>query len=376
MLALVPLTASAGSGRAEAVAREPFFVGVVDDHSKWLAYPDGLIQRYRDLGMGAVRVSVPWKRGQSRPAKGQTLTLHRAAVMIARGQRVVLAVYGKPSEAPVTAEHRSQYCSFLRHVLRRVPFRDVVVWNEANSPQFWPKTAGAPAYEALLSRCWRELHALRPNVNVIGSTAVNHDPARFIRRLGAAYRQRYRSRPLVDTFGHNPYPLNAAEPPWTRHANPKVVGQGDLGRLLRAISRAFSGTAQPLPGTGRTTVWYLENGFQTVVPPEKLRYYNGTETDPFALPPIAPVGGPWAPDQARQLRAALLLARCQPAVGAYFNFLLLDEDRLAGWQSGLLYRDGTPKASYNTFREAVRVVTSGEVNCATVPGAGGPLPSP
>jgi len=80
-------------------------------------------------------------------------------------------------------------------------------------------------------------------------------------------------------------------------------------------------------------------------------------------------------DQAGQLRDALLLARCQPAVGAFFNFELLDEDRLAGWQSGVLWRDGTEKPSYGAFRDAVARVRSGRLDCATVPGvAGAPLP--
>jgi hypothetical protein len=79
-------------------------------------------------------------------------------------------------------------------------------------------------------------------------------------------------------------------------------------------------------------------------------------------------------DQARQLRDALLLARCQPAVGAFFNFELLDEDRMAGWQSGVLWRDGTHKPSYDALKAAVALVRAGAVDCSTVPGAGGPLP--
>jgi len=71
------------------------------------------------------------------------------------------------------------------------------------------------------------------------------------------------------------------------------------------------------------------------------------------------------------LRDALLLGRCQPEVGAFFNFELLDEDRLAGWQSGVLWRDATHKPSYKAFKNAVRIVQSAEVDCSTVPGAGG-----
>ena len=156
---------------------------------------------------------------------------------------------------------------------------------------------------------------------------------------------------------------------------PRTVAQGDLQRLLNATYSAFAGTAQPVPGQGTTTVWYLETGFQTTVPSSKRRFYSGRETDRSAVPPLAPDGSPaWTRDQASQIRDALLLARCQPAVGAFFNFELLDEDRLAGWQSGVLWRDGTHKASYDASRTPSRASSRARVDCSTVPGAGGPLP--
>lgn len=299
--------------------------------------------------------------------------------MIQRGQRVVIGVFGRPSDAPLDAESREQYCDFLHHIVLRIPFHDVVIWNEANSPAFWPQGegGGAGAYEALLAACWSRLHALRPDINVISTTSAHHDPAGFVREVGAAYRERGRHHPLVDTFGHNPYPDYASEPPWAQHSDPRTVGEADLDRLLQAIRDGFAGTAQPVPGEGRTSVWYLETGFQTTVPRAKQRYYRGDETDPYVVPPLAPHGSPpWVRDQASQLRDALMLARCQPAVGAFFNFELLDEDRLAGWQSGVLWRDGTEKPSYDAFKDAVALALSTDVDCGIVPGAGGPLPPP
>ena len=57
---------------------------------------------------------------------------------------------------------------------------------------------------------------------------------------------------------------------------------------------------------------------------------NGVETDPAPLPAFASASGAQhvQPDQASQLASALLLAYCQPAVGAFFNFELIDENRL------------------------------------------------
>jgi hypothetical protein len=374
LLFLVPLAATASAGPEVAAPRSPFVIGVDDDHAKWLSRPDGLIAKYRDLGLEAVRITIPWLYGETKPTNVRVY-LHRAAMMIERGQRVVISVFGRPSDAPLDAESRRAYCSFLHYILVRIPFQDVAIWNEVNSPQFWPTSAGAPAYEALLSTCWQRLHALRPNVNVISTTAAHHDPAGFMRLLGKTYKERRRTRPILDTFGHNPYPDNAAEPPWVQHPEETTVGQGDLQRLLDGIREGFSGTAQPLPGEGRATVWYLETGFQTTVPDHKRRFYRGAETDPYVVPPVAHEDAePWVRDQASQIRDALLLARCQPAVGAFFNFELLDEDRLAGWQSGVLWRDGTKKASYDAFKSAAKLARSGELDCSTVAGAGGPIP--
>jgi hypothetical protein len=375
VLVALPFAASADPGPLPASPTTPFVIGVDDDHAKWLARPDGLMAKYRELGLEAVRLTIPWRRGQSRPTNVRVY-LHRAAMLIQRGQRVVVSVFGRPEDAPVDELSRRQYCDFLHYVFVRIPFRDVAIWNEANSPRFWPSAAGAEAYERLLSTCWRRLHAVRRDVNVISTTAAHHDPAGFVRALGDAYRAAGRRHPLLDTFGHNPYPDNAAEPPWIRHGDPETVGQGDLDRLLRPIVDAFSGTPQRLPAEARTTVWYLETGFQTTVPRGKKRFYTGAETDSYVVPPMAPEDAePWVRDQAGQLRDALLLARCQPAVGAFFNFELIDEDRLAGWQSGVLWRDGTQKPSYDAFKDAVALVRSGRLDCATVHGvAGAPLP--
>ncbi len=89
--------------------------------------------------------------------------------------------------------------------------------------------------------------------------------------------------------------------------------------------------------------------------------YRGAENDRGPVP---------TPTQASQLRDALLLAYCQPAVGAFFNFELSDERRLRGWQSGLLYGDGTPKPAYGVFRDTVAAIRAGQVDCAQAAGAG------
>jgi len=361
---------------ARALAAPGLLVGIDDDTAKWLVRPNGLHSVYRDLGVGAVRVSIPWKRGQTRPTKLQQVYLHRVGLLIGLGERVVLAVYGTPSQAPTTVRWRDQYCGFLAHITRRLPVHDVVIWNEANSGTFWPRSAGAASYEQLLAQCWDALHTRASRMNVISSTAAKHDPIGFTAEVGYTYRRSGRMRPIVDTFGHNPYPDNSAEAPWRTHdAASLTVGQGDLATLLSAYDSAFSGTTQPTPGMGTTTVWYLEDGFQTEVPSALAHLYHGTENDHGIVPALAP-GESGAlhigPDQATQLRDAVLLAFCQPAVGALFNFELIDESRLGGWQSGLLWRNGTQKPSYAPFKQTLADIAAGQIGCGDVPGVAAP----
>jgi hypothetical protein len=360
--ATVAVLASALLCAAAAHAGPGLLVGIDDDTVKWLGRPNGVVGVNRDLGVGALRVTLAWRRGQVTPTRLQQVYLHRIALTVALGQRVVLAVYGQPSEAPLTAAARGQFCGFVEHVLARIPaINDVVVWNEVNNPTFWQ--AGPAAYEALLASCWDTLHALRSSINVISSTAPHQDPGAFIADMGAAYRASGRTRPILDTFGHNVYPENSAEPPWIPHPDSTSLDQGDYPRLVAVLGAAFGGTAQPLPGQGRTTIWYLEDGFQTAVPRGLDKLYGGRENERRTVA---------AGDQAARLRDAVLLAYCQPFVGAFFNFELLDERRLVGWQSGLLYPNGQPKPAYAAYKQVIADVRGGAVDCSKVgaPSAG------
>jgi hypothetical protein len=177
-------------------------------------------------------------------------------------------------------------------------------------------------------------------VNVIATSAPHAGPRHWYEQLGRAYRSSLRAAPIFDTVGHNAYPETSSEAPSATHG--KSIDEGDLGRLLAALRTAFAGTGQPLPGQRGVTVWYLEDGFQTI--PSGDAYAGGVESD------RAPVT---EERQASQLAAALELAYCQPAVGAFFNFELRDDASLDGWQSGLLRPDWSAKPSFAAFAAAV-----------------------
>jgi hypothetical protein len=341
-------------------------VGVTDDTAKWMVRQDGIVGVHRDLRLMAVRVTVPWHPTQAQPTKLQEVYLQRIRRMTQLNDRVILSVYNTAEFAPTTRTERNRYCSFLQGAVKHVPLiHDVEIWNEANSPTYWPEATGPDSYAKLLARCYDVLHSRPFPINVISSTASRHDPAGFIFRVGETYRALGRTRPLFDTFGHNPYPENSAEPPWALHTGSDLIGEGDYETLMNVLRTAFDNSGQPLPGDRGVTIWYVEDGFQTVPPRDKLRYYRGRENDHFALPAVAAEGV----DQATQLKDAILLAYCQPAVSGFLNFGLLDEDRLGGWQSGLLYRDGTRKPSYETFKAAIAEVRRRDTDCSKVRGA-------
>jgi hypothetical protein len=371
---------------APAAASPGLLVGADDDAFQWT--PGAAGSAARGLGLGAARVTVQWRHGESALAAADETTLAHAASM--RGLRLVVAVYPHAGAAPTDPGSVEQFCGFAASVLRRFPsVHDVVIGNEPNSQTFWQPqfnpdgTSAAPAsYEALLARCYDVLHLTRSSVNVIGldlasngndnpsaRTNVSHAPATFIRLLGEAYRASGRDRPLFDTVGFDPYGRTSAESPFRQHPDGStLIGEDDLSRLTASLAAAFRGTAQPLPGecssSGRcVSIWYMEDGFQTTVDPGKAGLYTGAETDRSTVPPVAADTPNPQVDQATQVRDALRLAYCQPYVGAVFNFMLFDETRLSGWQSGLYWADGTPKPSASAFRRTVSEINAREVDC-------------
>jgi fibronectin type 3 domain-containing protein len=365
-----------------------FFVGFSEDLPKQVG--STAVTPARQLGAGAFRFTLQWSPGTTVLSSADAAALGKAVTAASgSGMRTVLAVYGTAgTSAPVDATARTTYCGYVKDALQRFPaVRDVVIWNEPNKRLFWNPQTDAPAqYEALLARCYDVLHAAYPGVNVVGlalSSTGNDDaasisPGAFIRRTGDAYRASGRNAPLLDTVGFHPYAKTAGERPWLKHVGQTTIGEGDWNKLMYNLWLAFDGTPQPLPGAG-ARLWYLEDGFQTTVPAAKASAYTGAE-NVATIPDWAggepdspaPAATSTAPDQATQVLDAIRLAACQPTVGAFFNFLLADEPILTGWQSGALFADLTPKASYGSVQQAIAAATSGSVDCAALKGG---LPS-
>ncbi len=389
---LAALVAASGTLLLGAATARPaldgpgFFVGFSEDLPR--AIGADAVTPARDLGAKAFRFTLQWAPGQTRVADSDVADFEDA-IRDTAGMGVVLAVYSygpNAQHAPKTQAAREQYCAYVRDALTRLPsIRDVVIWNEPNKSLFWsPQSAEAPvAYEALLARCYDVLHAAFPDVNVIGlalsstgnDDGLSHSPGAFIRAVGEAYRASGRRAPLFDTVGHHPYGFTASERPWRRHIGSKVLAQGDWNKLMYNLWLAFDGTAQPIPGSGGVGIWYMEGGSQTAIDDEKQAAYNGSETvavvpdyvggEPETPPPPETSA---APDQHTQVLDTMRLAACQPYVHAYFNFLLFDEPRLGGWQSGAFWADRTPKDSLPGFRQAIAEANSAVVDCGALKG--------
>ncbi len=335
-------------------ASQGLIVGVDDDSLKWYSHTGALLSIYSSLGVGAVRVTLDWSPGETFPTGTSRTELARVGGASQR-VRVVLAVTGPASSPPLDDPSRASFCGYIANVLRRYPaIHDVAIWTEPNSSRFWqPRKGSAAAYEALLATCWDTLHALGPTVNVIATSAPHAKPARWYELVGKAYRGSARRLPIFDTVGHNGYPETSAEAPGAVHHG-NSIDEGDLARLLASLHTAFDGTGQQVPGNGSVTVWYLEDGFQSV-PIDNRNLYTGTENDKHPVSEDV---------QAAQLTAAVQLAYCQPAVGGFFNFELRDEPELDGWQSGLLRPDWSAKPAYAAYLQAITAVRTGAIPCA------------
>jgi len=403
------LLALTGWSTAAANATPGFFTGVVEQHSTL----GGPVQTsFADLGLGSAYVWVHWASGHALSDE-DVASVTDTAGALPPGTRVVVGVGGPGRRdgvpaVPLDAATRDEYCGFVRELLDRVPaVRDVVLWNEPNktagwAPQYDGSEAGAAsvapaAYVALLARCWDVLHAFRADVNVIAPNTspngndnpaapsnISHSPAQFIRQMGLAYRASGRTARIFDTVAHHAYGIAPRERPWRSHLDEKWISQGDWSRLMSALTEAFSGTGQAIPGQcfggACVWIWYTEAGFQTTPADGKAPAYSGTEPTPNVIPDDVggdPPGGPiatFAPDLRAQFVDAVDLAACQPYVQAFFNYRLLDDAPLAEWQSGLLWADGTRKSSYAYAKAAIAAAHAGTVDCGTL--KGGPAPTP
>ena len=314
-----------------------------------------MLGQLRAAGFRAVGITSFWKPGLAAPPAGELAVLQSVARR-ARGLRVFLGVY-QPGSAttPLTDRARRRFASYAAAIVSAIPeIRDLIVGNEPNLNRFWMpqfdesgRNAAAPAYFALLSTTYDAVKNVRRDLRVWagalaprgvdrpGTGRDTHSPTTFIRDLGEAYRASGREEPPLDGFAHHPYPATSTTPPATETDPASTsIGLLDLDKLRPLLDDAFG------PGV---PILYSELGVETAIPPAKEDLYEGTEI-------AEPVG---EATQARYYRDAIEAAACQEGVEGLILFHSHDEPMLTGFQSGVYYADGSPKASLEPVREAI-----------------------
>ncbi len=357
-------TGHAGAGHA-VTAVPPINWGVADDASKYA--DDGGAWFYTQLAGASLtenRWTLAWDA--SNPTVITELPfLERAAPLAqAAGIHVVLVLYSTKG----SLHDPNGFCAWAATVATTASqwgIHDFTVWNEPNTRLYWTPQKGssgqdvaAPAYEALLAKCYDSIHAADPLARVIGmglspraSTSESTEPLVFLRDVGKAYRASGRTTPIMDQLSVHPYPNPSAptSPPDVGYPNPDRFGIPDLNRVKQAVWDAFNGTGQPTTLNG-LTFRIDEVGWQTDT--SKLSQYVNPENVRVVSEQT----------QANDIR--LMVTKyfaCDPTVTDVELFLLIDEKYRngkdetgkvvgGGWQSGLMTAGGEgvskPKLAY------------------------------
>jgi Glycosyl hydrolase catalytic core len=220
-----------------------------------------------------------------------------------------------------------------------------MAWNEPNNPVFlkpqyrrsgrgWTIQSGRD-YAKICNAVVQGVKSVRRSSRVAcgatgprgnnnpSSSRPSVSPIPFLRAMKAGGAKGF------DAYAHHPYYGSPAEtpttkpPPGRRGQPPTAVTLGNLDVLVKEIDRLYG---------RRTRIWVTEYGYQT----------NPTD----------PIFGVTYAKQARYLTQAVSIARRHPRIDMFLWFLLLDEQRLGGWQSGLISFQGKRKPSFNAFRRA------------------------
>jgi hypothetical protein len=352
-----------------AAAAPGLHVGIVD-HALALGQPDKLSLSLRALGAQVIRVNLYWggkfRVPRTKPVDG-TDPADRAydwrpydrVVLEAERARaeVAFTIFGTPAWAngghapnrPPRDPERLEdfaYAAATRYsgsyerddgtVLPRVRFW--IAWNEPNIPlgivPQWRRVGrrwviqSAHAYAQICNAIYEGVHftLLKGQKVACGVTAPrgNNNPRRkrpsvsplaFLRAMKKAGARTF------DAYAHQPYYGSRNEAPSTRPRGPHAITLGNIDRLVREVTRLY----------GRKRIWITEYGYETG-------------------PPDFTFGVSWA-RQALYLRQAFAIARRHPRIDLMLWFLVQDERRLHGWQSGLVSGTGKRKPAFAAFRQ-------------------------
>jgi hypothetical protein len=215
-----------------------------------------------------------------------------------------------------------------------------LAWNEPNNPVFlqpqWGRInkrhfipVAARTYARMCAAISSGVHSthLRGELVACGATDPRGNNAPLSRRPSisplaflAALKKYGLRRSSFDVYAHHPYYSRPADTPYTKPKDKTSIMLGNISDLTRLLTRLY----------GNKKLWITEYGYQT-------------------RPPDRVFGVSWA-KQAKYLTQAYAIARKNPRITMMLWFLLRDEGRLSGWQSGLFTASGKKKPAYYAFR--------------------------
>jgi hypothetical protein len=328
------------------------------------------VTQLKSLRAGIVRTTLDWshvaKRRPLKPADPADPAYNWTAVdkvvdeTDKKGIRVLLAIYGTPRWAGparnrvprrpldlrlfATAAALRYSGTYTVKEQENEPERTLpavrrwLAWNEPNNPIFlrpqWKMVArkwrvqAAYDYAKICGSIWSGVHATRlagqkvacgatgPRGNdAPRSSRASTSPLLFMSWLRRAGLRR------MDAYAHHPYYGHRSEKPTTVSRSKKAVTMGNIGVLIKRVNLLWG---------SKTRVWVTEYGYQTN-PPDRLfgvSYRN----------------------QARYMHQAVAMAKKTRRIDMFVWFLIRDEPRLSGWQSGVLTRRGARKPAYRAFQ--------------------------
>jgi hypothetical protein len=349
-------------------------LGIFDDTQILYGNTDRVFKDLDALHVQVIRVNLWWgrapmgvaKRRPSNPTNPNDpaydwAVYDRAVSYGAQyGMKVVFSLLGTPSwanrakgwnVAPTKAlDFKNFATAAARRYSGRFPgadgralpaVRSWLVWNEPNNPVFlkpqYKRVKGkwtiqsAKDYAKLCNGAVSAIHTVSRSSKVacgVTGPRGNNNPSQarasisplaFLRAMKAAGARGF------DAYAHHPYYGRPNETPSTPpppgiHGNaPTAITLGNFSLLTKELTKLY----------GNKRIWITEYGYQTN-PPDRL------------------FGVSWA-KQALYLRQAYTIARRNPRIDMFLWFLLRDERRLDGWQSGLITVNGRKKPAFNAF---------------------------
>jgi hypothetical protein len=305
--------ATAPDAAEEAAVGQPSFLAGVGLDSPAQAK---LAQRE---GFGAVRIGVVWPAGATAPDPATLATFQGMPA----GQRLVLELVANP--LPVDDAGRDALAAYAEALVQQLPdVRDLLL-----GPP--PAPATAADYAAAFTAVETAVKSIAPTIAVGGELDGAAAPRSTLAALAAA------AALPPDELAFSPAPARAKNA-WTL---------ADYAALESALSSTFPGATVPV----------LEDSISdpTLVPASKAGLY--------AQP--LPTTGDSEAGQATAYTGELAAASCRPNVIGVLLRRLVDGPA-PGEQGGLLYPDGTPKASLPTVRSSV--LAAGRGTAAICPG--------